>query len=86
MNEYKGVWYIPENPEVKFGGTLKISENNTIELEIITQNLGVRPIDFSPHILLGDTLDSKKFTLLGYKKLNGKYTEEGLTHFKIKFN
>jgi hypothetical protein len=62
INEYKGKWWLPKNPENKIPGTLKIDSFNELFLEIegSFDNDDESEMDFRPEIILGESNQDKK--------------------------
>ena len=73
-NEYIGYWWLPSLPDNKIAGTIKITTENKITLELF----GVlqKPNDFrndkSHEIILGSTIDGKLITICQANCCNSK--------------
>ncbi|NJE11887.1 HEPN domain-containing protein [Thermococcus sp. LS2] len=66
--EYKGVWWLPDRPEVKVPGTLKLTPNRGAVLDLLGYFKDIRDIknimNLSHHeIILGKTSDGRDITL-----------------------
>jgi len=70
--EFKGYWWLLENPEKRVGGIATFSPDN-IKLETFSE-LKIREKDFGPKIILGFTTEGKKITLRHCQKKGFKIT------------
>ena len=65
--QFEGVWWLPEKPEERFGGIVRVDGGNRIDLDIIgsfqsslADNFGV---NIEPRIILGVSTENKPCTL-----------------------
>jgi hypothetical protein len=74
--EYKGSWWLPENPANKVAGTLVFNKSEGITLELIGSLRPSEPLssssDFTPMMILGMTTDGNRCTLLDNLLVNTK--------------
>jgi hypothetical protein len=68
--EYKGVWWMPDTPDVKIHGTLYPSKTDRSILELDGHLIDVKPfthVRFAPEIVLGQSMEGTRVTL--YKSI-----------------
>lgn len=63
--EYKGDWWLPENPQNRIKGTLKFSPNEGATLDLIGSFKDIKNFDkaIEPDIIVGETTNGKAVTL-----------------------
>jgi len=63
--EYQGIWWIPDKPEIKLSGTLRINPYENVVLEVVGyfEDITKVPILTQHDIILGKTVDGRDVTL-----------------------
>lgn len=78
--EYKGHWWLPENPDRKVAGILTFSQQNNGKLELIGSFQDVFDKDFNDDskysVILGQTTDGKLITLKDCLQTNYSFSME----------
>ena len=70
--EYKGIWWLPDNPEKRISGTLRFTPNEGAILDLIGSFKDIKNINktLEPEIVLGISSNGKNITL--YKCIEKK--------------
>lgn len=83
---HKGIWFTPEHEEKKYGGTLSISKDNKIFLELLSIDTNNNHLfDFSPSIILGYNIKDEKITLVEPTITKGQQSVKGVINWRINF-
>ncbi|MEN2436495.1 HEPN domain-containing protein [Weeksellaceae bacterium A-14] len=93
-SEYKGVWFLPKNPNCRIGGILNFETNSAIRLELFDcyDEPSIEESLTSTHhkildVICGLTIDGKKITLIGCtESLNINFNNDvRLSSYKCKY-
>ncbi len=82
--EFRGYWWLPENPDKKVGGVATFTPNNWVKLHIFSElEIGVK--DFRPEIILGVTTTGKRVTLRYCSKNNFSFISKDVVATPVEY-
>jgi len=77
--EYKGIWWLPDNPEEKISGILKFTPTKGAFLDLIGSFKNTVDMNkcLKPEIILGNSEDGKDITLHKCREIKSKLSSHG---------
>ena len=77
--EYKGIWWLPDNPEKRISGTLRFTPNEGAILDLIGSIEDIKNMNktLEPEIVLGISSNGKNITLYKCFETKSSFSSEG---------